>query len=57
MHPGYGFLSENNEFVAKLEKNGITFIGPDSHAIEYVFAVTASIRVGRADIYAFFFSV
>ncbi len=28
IHPGYGFLSENPEFVRKCEENGITFIGP-----------------------------
>lgn len=30
IHPGYGFLSENPEFVDACEKNGITFIGPAS---------------------------
>ena len=33
IHPGYGFLSENAEFSAKVEKAGITFIGPRPHAI------------------------
>lgn len=28
IHPGYGFLSENPEFVEACEENGITFIGP-----------------------------
>ena len=28
IHPGYGLLSENPEFVEACEKNGITFIGP-----------------------------
>ena len=28
VHPGYGFLSENDEFAALCEANGITFIGP-----------------------------
>lgn len=31
IHPGYGFLSENPEFVDACEKNGITFIGPSSN--------------------------
>src|SRR5690625_6804271 len=34
IHPGYGFLSENAEFAEKVEKNGIKFIGPKSHAIK-----------------------
>ncbi|EMY82207.1 acetyl/propionyl-CoA carboxylase, alpha subunit [Psychroflexus gondwanensis ACAM 44] len=33
IHPGYGFLSENADFAEKVEQNGITFIGPRSHAI------------------------
>lgn len=30
IHPGYGFLSENPEFVDACERNGIVFIGPSS---------------------------
>jgi len=33
VHPGYGFLSEKQEFQAALAKAGIVFIGPDAHAI------------------------
>lgn len=33
IHPGYGFLSENASFSEKVKKNGITFIGPNAHAI------------------------
>ncbi|HEY9192116.1 MAG TPA: acetyl-CoA carboxylase biotin carboxylase subunit [Methyloversatilis sp.] len=33
VHPGYGFLSENEEFCAALEREGIAFIGPKPHAI------------------------
>ncbi|HTR84149.1 MAG TPA: acetyl/propionyl/methylcrotonyl-CoA carboxylase subunit alpha [Reyranella sp.] len=33
VHPGYGFLSEKQEFQKALAKAGITFIGPDAHAI------------------------
>ena len=30
IHPGYGFLSENPDFVYACERNGIVFIGPSS---------------------------
>jgi propionyl-CoA carboxylase alpha chain len=31
--PGYGFLSENSKFAEALEKEGITFIGPNAQCI------------------------
>jgi acetyl-CoA carboxylase, biotin carboxylase subunit len=34
IHPGFGFLSENAAFANEVEKNGITFIGPSSKAME-----------------------
>jgi acetyl-CoA carboxylase biotin carboxylase subunit len=33
VHPGYGFLSENTDFAAALEKEKIIFIGPNAKAI------------------------
>ncbi|MXU63895.1 acetyl-CoA carboxylase biotin carboxylase subunit [Oceanomicrobium pacificus] len=33
IHPGYGFLSENPEFVDAVEAAGLTFIGPSGTAI------------------------
>ncbi len=33
IHPGYGFLSENPEFVEAVEAAGLTFIGPSAKAI------------------------
>jgi 3-methylcrotonyl-CoA carboxylase alpha subunit len=33
IHPGYGFLSENPDFVEKVEDAGLTFIGPSAKAI------------------------
>jgi len=34
IHPGFGFLSENSEFVRKCEEHGITFIGPSADVID-----------------------
>lgn len=36
IHPGYGFLSENSDFAALCEKEGVVFIGPRSAAMEMV---------------------
>jgi acetyl-CoA carboxylase, biotin carboxylase subunit len=33
IHPGYGFFSENADFIRSLEKNKITFIGPSSKSV------------------------
>jgi len=33
IHPGYGFLSENPDFVEAVEKAGLVFIGPSAGAI------------------------
>ena len=33
IHPGYGFLSENPDFVDAVEAAGLTFVGPSSAAI------------------------
>src|ERR671927_253817 len=33
VHPGYGFLSERADFAERLEKAGITFVGPSAEAI------------------------
>ena len=33
IHPGYGFLSENPDFVEAVETAGLTFVGPSADAI------------------------
>jgi propionyl-CoA carboxylase alpha chain len=33
VHPGYGFLSENEEFSRRLEEEGIRFIGPKHYSV------------------------
>lgn len=34
IHPGFGFLSENSDFVRMCEETGITFIGPKAEVID-----------------------
>ena len=34
IHPGYGFLSENPDFVRACEKANVTFIGPSAESME-----------------------
>lgn len=36
IHPGYGFLSENADFVRKCEQAGVVFIGPTADVLEMV---------------------
>lgn len=42
VHPGYGFLAENAEFVSRCEKEGLVFIGPDSYAMRIMGNKTAA---------------
>jgi acetyl-CoA carboxylase biotin carboxylase subunit len=34
IHPGFGFLSENSEFVRKCQEYGLIFIGPEADVID-----------------------
>ena len=47
VHPGYGFLSENAKFSAALKKAKITFIGPNTRAIEVMGDKIASKKFAR----------
>ncbi|HEX7575451.1 MAG TPA: acetyl-CoA carboxylase biotin carboxylase subunit [Candidatus Methanoperedens sp.] len=48
IHPGYGFLSENEIFADRCEKEGLIFIGPSSHAIESVGSKIAAKKTMKA---------
>ena len=48
IHPGYGFLSENDEFAAACEHAGIVFIGPPADAIRKVGSKTAARQLAIA---------
>lgn len=50
IHPGYGFLSENQEFALLCEKEGIIFIGPNVYHLDILGdklkAKTAALKAG-----------
>jgi acetyl-CoA carboxylase biotin carboxylase subunit len=48
IHPGYGFLSENAGFVDKVERAGLTFIGPSAACIRTMGDKVAAKRAMRA---------
>ncbi|XP_053403995.1 propionyl-CoA carboxylase alpha chain, mitochondrial-like [Mercenaria mercenaria] len=48
VHPGYGFLSENTVFAAKLSEIGVQFIGPNSEAIRAMGDKIESKRIATA---------
>jgi propionyl-CoA carboxylase alpha chain len=47
IHPGYGFLSENEDFARRVEEEGIVFIGPKHYSIAAMGDKIASKRLAR----------
>jgi 3-methylcrotonyl-CoA carboxylase alpha subunit len=45
IHPGYGFLSENEDFAEACERAGVVFIGPPASAIRAMGLKSASKRI------------
>jgi acetyl-CoA carboxylase, biotin carboxylase subunit len=42
VHPGYGFLSENADFIEAVEANGMTFVGPPASAMRAMGSKTSA---------------
>lgn len=49
IHPGYGFLAEEQEFVHACEAAGITFIGPSAKMLDQVHDKVATLGYARAN--------
>jgi acetyl-CoA carboxylase biotin carboxylase subunit len=47
IHPGYGFLSENEGFAAACESAGLTFVGPSAEAIRQMGDKAVARRIAR----------
>ena len=45
IHPGYGFLSENDDFADALERQGIIFVGPPAAAIRAMGSKSAALEL------------
>ena len=48
IHPGYGFLAENANFVEQVEKSGFTFIGPNCETINTMGDKISAIKTMKA---------
>ncbi|MBU1141420.1 MAG: acetyl-CoA carboxylase biotin carboxylase subunit [Firmicutes bacterium] len=49
IHPGYGFLAENSEFVEMVERCNIAFIGPSSKSISLIGDKSAARAIAKAN--------
>jgi acetyl-CoA carboxylase biotin carboxylase subunit len=49
IHPGYGFLSENADFVAACEEAGICFIGPSADAMRLLGSKTQARQTAESE--------
>jgi len=49
IHPGYGFLSENSDFIKMVEDSGIVFIGPSSQSVKMMGEKTSARRLMKAN--------
>ncbi len=48
IHPGYGFLAENPDFVEQVENSGFIFIGPDHNTIHTMGNKVSAIKTMKA---------
>lgn len=48
IHPGYGFLAENDEFADAIEQSGFTFIGPTGDTIRRMGNKVSAIKTMKA---------
>ncbi|KAG7670044.1 hypothetical protein Ndes2526B_g06419 [Nannochloris sp. 'desiccata'] len=48
VHPGYGFLSENEHFASSVAEAGATFVGPPAHAVRAMGDKVESKRFAKA---------
>ncbi len=48
VHPGYGFLSENEHFASAVAEAGATFVGPPAHAVRAMGDKVESKRFAKA---------